>query len=726
MRRRRYIAALLIVIGSTGAGAATASDADSTPPVVEPAVSGTAGSNGWYTSDVTVGWNVADPESGLQSTLGCDPLTLTAETPATVVTCTATNNEGLAAETSVTVRIDKSSPSVTGVTGSRPSLRGWYTNPVTFTFAGSDAVSGIAACSSITYSGPDTKGASVAGSCSDNAGLSSSGSHEFKYDGSAPAIGAAIEGPAGANGWYTGAVAVTWTVVDPHSGVAGSSGCASTTVNTETGGTTLTCSASNGAGLTAEASAVVRIDTTPPETTLVSGPSGTVATRDASFAFSAEPGASFECALDGGAFAGCSSPQNYGALAEGDHTFAVRAIDAAGHTDGTPATRAWRVQAAGPVLALPADRHVEATGPSGSKVSFEVSATFAGAPLLPSAIACTPLSGSVFPIGTTSVTCRATSPLGVASEGRFSIAVTDTTPPVLIAPPPLVLNGPEAGLPATDARVRSFLASATAADLVDASPTIATNAPPHFPYGSTSVTFTARDAAGNEASTVSTLEVVRGAAGTSSPPSASAGTAPLGARPDRTPPANVRVASARAGDGVVTLIWARPADSDFSHTEVYRSLAAPGSPRTLIYRGSGTTVVDRDVTNGVEYHYLLVSFDRSGNRPPGVVVVVTPKASLLQAPPDGATRVTPPLLRWSPAEGATYYNVQLHRRGVKVLSVWPVASSLRLKRRWVYAGRRWQLNPGVYRWYVWPAYGKRAEKRYGPMLGSASFTIARR
>ena len=85
-------------------------------------------------------------------------------------------------------------------------------------------------------------------------------------------------------------------------------------------------------------------DTTPPGTTINSGPSGTVNSRSASFTFSSdEPGSTFECRLDAGSFASCSSPKDYSELTDSSHTFEVRAIDASGNTDATPASRTWTV-----------------------------------------------------------------------------------------------------------------------------------------------------------------------------------------------------------------------------------------------------------------------------------------------------------------------------------------------------------------------------------------------
>jgi len=86
-------------------------------------------------------------------------------------------------------------------------------------------------------------------------------------------------------------------------------------------------------------------DTTPPETTIDSGPSGTVKSREATFFFSSsEPKSTFQCKLDA-ATSPCVSPTTYTGLANGTHTFEVKATDAAGNTDPTPASRRWKVGA---------------------------------------------------------------------------------------------------------------------------------------------------------------------------------------------------------------------------------------------------------------------------------------------------------------------------------------------------------------------------------------------
>jgi Ca2+-binding RTX toxin-like protein len=84
-------------------------------------------------------------------------------------------------------------------------------------------------------------------------------------------------------------------------------------------------------------------DTTPPETTITSGPSGQVSSTSATFEFTASEPSTFACSLDGASFASCASPRTYSGITAGSHTFRVRATDQAGNVDATPAERAWTV-----------------------------------------------------------------------------------------------------------------------------------------------------------------------------------------------------------------------------------------------------------------------------------------------------------------------------------------------------------------------------------------------
>jgi len=86
-------------------------------------------------------------------------------------------------------------------------------------------------------------------------------------------------------------------------------------------------------------------DTTAPQTSITSGPSGTTSSTTAGFSFSSsEADSSFECQLDVGLWEPCSSPRTYLSLALGSHTFAVKATDASGNTDASPASRTWTVE----------------------------------------------------------------------------------------------------------------------------------------------------------------------------------------------------------------------------------------------------------------------------------------------------------------------------------------------------------------------------------------------
>ncbi len=115
------------------------------------------------------------------------------------------------------------------------------------------------------------------------------------------------------------------------------------------------------------------VDATPPETSIESGPSGLTNKKSASFAFSStEPGGSFSCSLDGGAYSACTSPATLSDLQDGSHTFRVRATDQAGNTDATPAVRRWSVDTTSPKV----DSITPAGGARGVARTKDVEVTF--------------------------------------------------------------------------------------------------------------------------------------------------------------------------------------------------------------------------------------------------------------------------------------------------------------------------------------------------------------
>jgi hypothetical protein len=98
-------------------------------------------------------------------------------------------------------------------------------------------------------------------------------------------------------------------------------------------------------------------DTTPPDTSITGGPSGTISTGDATFTYTGSdnvtPTGSLQYAyrLDPveGSFSAFSSQtsRSYSGLANGTYTFYVKALDQAGNQDPTPATRTFTVSVAG-------------------------------------------------------------------------------------------------------------------------------------------------------------------------------------------------------------------------------------------------------------------------------------------------------------------------------------------------------------------------------------------
>jgi hypothetical protein len=85
-------------------------------------------------------------------------------------------------------------------------------------------------------------------------------------------------------------------------------------------------------------------DTTAPDTTITKGPKDKTRKKTATFEFTgtdARAIASFQCKLDAGAFAPCTSPHTV-RVKKGKHTFQVQAIDDAGNADGSPARDTWK------------------------------------------------------------------------------------------------------------------------------------------------------------------------------------------------------------------------------------------------------------------------------------------------------------------------------------------------------------------------------------------------
>ena len=196
---------------------------------------------------------------------------------------------------------------------------------------------------------------------------------------------------------------------------------------------------------------------------------------------------------------------------------------------------------------------------------------------------------------------------------------------------------------------------------------------------------------------------------------------------DATAPALAKT-EAKVDKGVARIGWERA--GDVVEVELVRSPGINGAKSTIVYRGNGAAFVDKTVKAGIRYRYEISVADMAGNVTTKAVTAATAattakKSTSLLAPVAGAVVKEPPLLRWKAVKGAAFYNVQLYRNGLKLLSTWPGAAKLKLARTWTYAGRRYRLQPGVYTWYVWGARGTRAKPVYGKVLGSSTFSVKR-
>ena len=191
------------------------------PIVMGPGADRQPDANGWYNHAIGFDFAASDATSGVAD---CTRVTYAGpDNGAGSVTGRCLDRAGNAATRPFALKYDETPANVTGATpGRAPNQAGWYNRPVLVTFSGNDQTSGLDACTSTTYGGPDSAATSVSGTCTDRAG-NRSAQHDFglKYDETAPRATGAAPGraPNGA-GWYNGNLAVAFSGSDVTSGVA--------------------------------------------------------------------------------------------------------------------------------------------------------------------------------------------------------------------------------------------------------------------------------------------------------------------------------------------------------------------------------------------------------------------------------------------------------------------------------------------------------------------------
>jgi hypothetical protein len=328
--------------GNTASKSYTVSGVDKTKPTISGSASPKPGASGWNNSDVTVSFTCSDDRSGIPSGSCPAPAKLTGEGGSQSVTGTVSDNAGNSESATVGgINIDKTAP-LTTATPTSPNANGWNNTSVTVSLTATDPLSGVAATYYVldpasggtvqtgTSATIDGEGTHTLGFWSvDNAGnVEQSHTIQVKIDTTAPTVTSSSSPAPNGNGWNNTSVTVTFTCSDALSGIASCTPPQS--VSTEGASQAVTGTATDNAGNSNTATALVSIDRTAPTVTGAPDRSGN------SFGwYSDDVTVSFACHddLSGIVLSGCTSPVTLGQGA--NQSVTGSATDAAGNTAST-------------------------------------------------------------------------------------------------------------------------------------------------------------------------------------------------------------------------------------------------------------------------------------------------------------------------------------------------------------------------------------------------------
>jgi hypothetical protein len=724
---------------------------DATAPALVPDPVPDANPNGWHKAPLIVKFPGADATSGIASCTPDQPYS-GPDTSNTPIPGFCTDKAGNQTNGTYTLKFDATAPALTPAPSRGSDANGWYNHALSVSFPGTDATSGIDACTPPqNYSGPDSGNASVSGSCSDTAGNTTAKAFGFKFDATAPALVPDPVPDPNAQGWHKAPLTVRFPGTDATSGIAVCT--ADSPYNgPDTGNTSIPGSCTDKAGNQANAAYPLKYDATAP--TLVPDP---VPDPNPLGWHKAPLTVKFPGADATSGIASCTPDHPYSGPDTTNTQITGSCTDHAGNPSG-PKTYTLKYDATSPQV----DGISPPPKPTGWYTepivfSFQGSDATSGPPACPDVTydgpdganafvtgVCLDKAGNVgtkpFPLkyDDTGPQVTPSASRGPDSNGWYngplsvSFTGSDGASGLASCAPPQSYDGPDSVFAVvtgtcTDTAGNVGLGSlalkydSTAPQVVGASPDRAPDGNGWYNHALT-VSFLGSDAtsqieactaagyAGPDNPSASVSGFCRDRAGNPS------GASPFAFKYDASAPSLVSL-TVKAGNRSAVLRWV--ASPDTSLVEIVRTAGARG-PGITVYRGTGRSFTDTRLENGVRYRYMLKGYDEARNVA-AREAVATPTAPLI-SPRAGATVSAPPRLVWKPVEKATYYNVQVWRRG-KIFSAWPTGTSLQLKRAWKYAGRSYRLSPGRYNWYVWPGYRSRARKDFGPLLGSSSFVV---
>jgi hypothetical protein len=267
------------------------------------------------------------------------------------------------------------------------------------------------------------------------------------------------------------------------------------------GKTTVSCFARDRFGNTdTKTFTVTVLDRTPPSLT-VSGPVSAEATGPAGAAVSYQAPAAVDAA--GPVAANCTRPSGT-VFPLGRTAVGCTAVDSVGNSASASFT-VTVVDSTAPAVTIPTQVTLDSTSNAGRMVTYAASATdlVSG----PVAVSCTKPSGSVFPIGQTTVTCTARDAVGNTASRSFPVTIVDVSAPVLTIPTALSVD-------ATSPSGAVVTFAATATDYAPAAPVVSCTPQSGTPFaiGITTVRCSVKDTAGNSASGQFSVTVTSAAA----------------------------------------------------------------------------------------------------------------------------------------------------------------------------------------------------------------------